>query len=42
MVEREFSLDVVIRDTLAVYDELLPKARAQASGNVVELRRRIG
>ena len=42
MVEREFSLDVVIRDTLAVYEELLPKAHAEASGKVAELRRKIG
>jgi glycosyltransferase involved in cell wall biosynthesis len=40
MVEREFSLEVVIRDTLAVYDELLAEPRA--SGNVIELRRRTG
>jgi glycosyltransferase involved in cell wall biosynthesis len=43
LVEREFSLDVVIRDTLAVYAELVtmpvPRAASDRESNVVPLRR---
>jgi hypothetical protein len=43
LVEREFSLDAVIRDTLAVYAELVtmpvPRAASDRESNVVPLRR---